>query len=301
MLRRSEAVRTKPDFAIVYGEPLRPPVVGFGGVEIEPLWVPKGIAITWEGLAPEGEVREAIQAALRCVPESAVVVSDDAQKGRVLVALLAMARGEDPIRATREAGCPLTGKEARALGLREFEYETAPFVVEEVKGAIGEVADTCAYTGASAESVGVPVRTPLASLAGGVVAEVSYANPLLKEWDYSPVNDESGVCIYGVGGDYEIVDRKQYYLHILPDGDVIETASVEPFLKRWLQQEANLLRLLDELGIRPEDWQGGYEIYGVNVEPDGYYIDGQKVTDKEAADYAVMAWYADEYGRSDDE
>lgn len=295
---RSEALKAKPGFVIVYGEPLRPPVVGFGGVEVESSWVPRGIAITWTGLVPEGEEREAILAALRCVPEDAVVVSDDEQRERVLIALLAMARGEDPVEAARKAGRPLSGKEVRALGLKEYEYATEPLDVEELKEAAGLVADTCALTTPSVRTkeVGTRTKTALASVVRGVVAEVQRANPWLKDrWDYYAVESENEVYLYGVGGDYEIVDEGQYYTHVLPDGDVIETATIEPFLRRWLQREVNLLKLLHEIGIAPEDWQGGYEVYGVSVEPDGYYLGDRKLTESEAADHVIMAWYAEEY------
>jgi len=297
---RSEALKVKPGFVIVYGEPLRPTVVGFGGVEVEPSWVPRGIAVNWAGLVPEGEEREEILAALRRAPEDAVIVSDDEQRERVLIALLAMARGEDPVEAARKAGRPLSGREVRALGLSEFEYATEPLEVEEVKVASGFVVDTCALATSSAHTkdTGAHAKSTLASIVRGVLEEVKRANPWLKDrWDHYVVEDEyGGVYIYGVGGDYEITDEGSYYAHVLPDGDVIETATVEPFLRRWLQREVNLLKLLHEIGIAPEDWQGGYEVYGVSVEPDGYYLGGRKLTESEAADHVIMTWYAEEYG-----
>lgn len=293
---RSEALKVKPGFVIVYGEPLRPPVVGFGGVEVEPSWVPRGIAVNWAGLVPEGEEREEILAALRRAPEDAVIVSDDEQKERVLIALLAMARGGDPVEAARRAGRPLSGREVRALGLGEFEYATEPLEVEEVKVASGFVVDTCALTTSSAhtKNTGAHAKSTLASIVGSVLEEVKRANPWLK--DYAVEDEDGGVYIYGSGGDYEIRDEGRHYAHVLPDGVVIETVTVEPFLRRWLQREVYLLKLLHELGIAPEDWQGGYEVYGVSVEPNGYYFAGRKLTEREAADHVIMTWYAEEYG-----
>lgn len=219
---RSEAIKVKPGFVIVYGEPLRPPVVGFGGVEVEPSWVPRGIAVNWTGLVPEGEEREEILAALRRVPEEAVIVSDDEQRERVLIALLAMARGENPVEAARKAGRPLSWREVRALGLSEFEYATEPLEVE----ASSFVVDTCALATSSAHTkdTGAHAKSTLA------------------------------------------------------------------------QREVYLLKLLHELGIAPEDWQGGYEVHGVSVEPDGYYLEGRKLTESEAVDHVIMEWYAEEYG-----
>ncbi len=99
---------------------------------------------------------------------------------------------------------------------------------------------------------------------------------------------DDGLIISGLGGYYEIQSRGYLYTQIAED--VEDRSEVSNYwldlehLGAWLRKEAQLAKLLYELGIEPIEWPGGYRIGRLVIDERGYIVDGERMSIDEALD-----------------